>query len=484
MLAAATRYLVLADLTIADLIGADVQSTFATTPAQLLLARNAMPISLTLAIPLAVFLVSRAGLARSFLISLGGFAAALLLSSAAGNLSTFVLGRILQGFATAVVSSQTFALVQVYAPRSLLNRGVSLIAGVGALGLASGPLLASFVAGSGHWRWVFAALAAAVLLLLPVAWLALRQPLEPNALPIRSARGFFAGSGCCAALALLLTRWPQGTLFDAAWMRGIEVLVAVLLGALLLRRRQHKGGTWDQPTYLVAFLVRLILFGVVATPGFFVVLYLRNQLGWTIEQAALLGVCLSAPMLFGIPLSTQLLRRFSLATLLRAGLLTMAVAMVSWSLALPLALPWLMLLSNGLLGLAIGLLVPAVTASGMRAAAPGHALAASAWLVLADSLGPMLGLAGQGALLLSVTASVWRQGASAAGMPAAQIAQGLDRVQQALPLLSAPGLERAAFVQGLQAVYWSSALVLVLLALVSGRLLWPARASTPMEGVS
>ena len=474
VLAAAARYVVLADLTIADLIGADLQAAFHTSPADLLLARNAMPISLTLAIPLAVLVVGRLGLASSFLISLGCFAAALLVSSTASNLGSFVLGRILQGLATAVVSSQTFALVQVFAPRSMLNRGVALIAGVGAVGLASGPLFASFVVGPGHWRLVFAALAGLVLLLMPVAALALRDPLERTELP-SGTTGLLAGSGCCASLALLLTRWPAGSVLDAGWMRGLELLVFTLLGSGLVIRSQRAQGTWRQPTYKLAFLVRLVLFGVVATPGFFVVLYLRNQLDWTIEQAALLGMSLSGPMLLGIPLSSRLMRRFSLAGLLRAGLLTMVLGMVGWTVTLPLALTWAMVLSNGLLGLAIGVLIPAVTTAGMRAASPGQALAASAWLVLADSLGPMLALAGQGALLLAISGSAWRQGATAAGMPMTQIVQGLDRVQQALPVPSELVLGRAAFVQGLQGVYLSSAIALVLLTLLCCRMLKQVR---------
>jgi len=377
-LVAASRYVVLADLTIADLIGADLQTSFQTTPAQLLLARNAMPISLTMAIPLAVMLVSWLGLVRSFLFSLGAFATALLLSGTANSLSVFVLGRIMQGFATAVMSSQTFALVQVFVPRSMLTRGVALIAGVGAVGLATGPLLASVAVGPDQWRLVFGALAVVVLLLVPVAALVLSKPLEKSVSPIVGVRGFLTGSATCAALGLLLTRWPAGSVLDSPWMRGVELLLVILMGGALLTRLQCLAGTWAQPVFQMAFVVRLLLFGVMATPSFFLLLYLRNQLGWTSGQAALLGVSLSGPMLLGILLSSWLMRCLSLVGLLHTGLLAMALAMVGWSQVVPLAPLDFMVLSNALLGLAIGLLVPAVTASGLRAAAPGQGLAASA----------------------------------------------------------------------------------------------------------
>ena len=89
-LAAASRFLVLADFTIADLIAPDLQTSFHTTPTALLLARNAMPISLAIGIPLAVLLVEKGGLANTYLAALVCFMAALLISANATSLGMFV----------------------------------------------------------------------------------------------------------------------------------------------------------------------------------------------------------------------------------------------------------------------------------------------------------------------------------------------------------------------------------------------------------
>lgn len=440
LLIAASRYLVMADLTIADLIGVDLQRSFEATPAELLLARNAMPISLTMAIPLAVLIANRIGLGRSVQISLACLGGGLLLAANASTIATFAIGRMLQGFATAVVSSQTFALIQIYLPQAWLNRGVALITATGAVGLATGPLLASWSTAAGHWRWVFMALAAAVMLLMLLACALLKRPLEPVAQPAQHGLSLVAGSGFCVALALALTRWPMGMSLDKDWLRSLELLAVALLGVFLLMRWRCSQGTWRQPMFQLAFVVRLLLFGVVAAPNFFVVLFLRTELSWSVEQAALLCVAYSAALLLGIPLSTRLSKRVSLSQLIRIGFFLMALSFVGWILALAQTSAMAMAVSNSLLGFAMGLQIPAVTAAGMRAAPPGYAVSASAWLILADSLGPMLGLACQGGLLVAID----------------------------------PLLERQRFIVGLQGIYLSSTVVLVMAALVCGH--WPRSA--------
>lgn len=440
LLIAASRYLVMADLTIADLIGIDVQKSFEATPAELLLARNAMPISLSMAIPLAVLLANRIGLARSVQLSLACWAGGLLLAANAGTIAIFATGRMLQGFATAVVSSQSLALIQIYLPQSWLNRGVSLIAATGAVGLATGPLLASFGTGAGHWRSIFVALAAAVMLLMLLACVLLRRPVELITQPSQHRLGLVAGSGFCAALALVLTRWPMDNMIGTDWMRGLEALTVVLLGSGLLVRWRYSQGSWRQPLFQLAFVVRLLLFGVVAAPNFFVVLFLRSQLGWSVEQTAWLCVAYSAALILGIPLSNHLASRVSLSHLIRIGFVLMALSFLGWMQALAQGSTLAMAVSNSLLGFAMGVQIPAVTAAGMRAAPPGYAVSASAWLILADSLGPMLGLACQGGLLVAID----------------------------------PLLDRDRFIVGLQGIYLSSTVVLVMAALIAGY--WPRSA--------
>jgi MFS family permease len=437
LLVAASRYLVMADLTIADLIGVDLQRTFEATPAELLLARNAMPISLTMAIPIAVLMANRIGLGLSVQLSMACLAGGLLLAANAGNITIFAIGRVLQGFATAVVSSQTFALIQVYLPHAWLNRGVALIAAIGAIGLATGPLLASLATAAGQWRSVFVVLAAAVLLLLLLACVLLKRPLEPVERPPQSGLGLVAGSCFCAALALALTRWPMGNILDTDWMKNLELLAVVLLGSGLLLRWRRSQGSWRQPMFQLAFVVRLLLFGVVAAPNFFVVLFLRTELGWSVEHAALLCVAYSAALLLGIPLSIRLSKRLSLNHLIRIGFFLMTLSFLGWVMALAQGSAFAMAVSNSLLGFAMGIQIPAVTAAGMRAAPPGYAVSASAWLILADSLGPMLGLACQGGLLVAID----------------------------------PLLERERFIVGLQGVYLSSTVVLVMAAIICGH--WP-----------
>lgn len=475
-LAAASRFLVLADLTIADLIGPDLQASFQTSPTALLLARNAMPISLAISIPLAILLVQKAGLTQTYLAALVCFMAALLISANATSLDLFVIGRILQGFSTAVVSSQVFAVLWVYAPSRLFNQGVGLVAGVGAVGLAAGPVLASFGGTGGQWRTIFLVLALAVSLLIPLAWVSLRRPIQAVN-RITESGSYWGGSLFCGAWALLLTRWPEGSTLDSPWMRGTEALLLIGLGLWLRNRRQSEEGPWRSSVFRAGFLIRFALFGAIATPSFFLVLYLRNQLGWSMEQAALMGVAISAPMILGIPLSARLLRQISLHRLTSLCLLLMISGLLGWVGALAFHLVGLMMLCNGLIGISIGLLIPAITSKAMQAAGSSYALQASGWLVLAEALGPMLGFASQSSLMLFVTGLFWRHARTEAKLPNAVMAIDLNRIQQALPLPYAgdQAIASQAFLHGLQSIYLCSALILLATAFACKKLLQPSQ---------
>jgi len=177
----------------------------------------------------------------------------------------------------------------------------------------------------------------------------------------------------------------------------------------------------------------------------------------------LMGVAMSAPMILSIPLSARLLKRTSLSRLTTLCLSLITLAMLGWIVALSLQSIGLMGLSNGLIGISIGLLIPSITSQAMEAAGRGVALQASGWLVLAEALGPMLGLAGQSSLMLLMTGLFWRQGLTSPHLPNAANNLDLNRIQQALPLANPLNQDIAnqAFLHGLQSVYLCSALVLL-----------------------
>ena len=471
-IAAAARFLVLADFMIADLIAPSLQSSFQTSPTTLLLARNAMPITVTIGIPLAVLLVGRVGLKTIYLAALACFVLALLISAHASNLAWFVVGRVLQGCATAIVSSQVFALLWVFAPRNLLNRGIALVAGMGAFGMTAGPILASLGGAGHHWRSIFDALAMVALLLIPLAWLSMGRPIQAVT-PIQQATPYLGASLLFSTWALLLTPWPAGTALASAEFRSLDVITMVGLILWLRQRRQRQDGPWRQPMFLTGFLIRLALFGAIATPGFFTILYLQNQLSWSMSQAALMGAAVSAPMLLGIPLSSHLMRRLQLPRLIGFCLPLVAIGLLGWIWALEGQLVDLMVLCNGVIGIGIGLLIPATTTCAMQTAGRDNALDASGWLVLAEALGPMLGLASQSRILLNVTRSLWHQAMANDQLPAATIAIDLNHIQQALPLASTQDQQLAMriFLHGLQSVYLCSSLIIAATAMACIRLL-------------
>jgi len=244
-------------------------------------------------------------------------------------------------------------------------------------------------------------------------------------------------------------------------MRSTDLVLLIGMGLWLRNQCQGEHGPWKSALFRAGFLIRFALFGAITTPSFFVVHYLRNQLGWSMEQAALMGVAMSVPMILGIPLSARLLKQISLPRLTNLCLPLMGLAMFGWVWALALHLVELMVLCNGLVGISIGLLIPAITSKAMQAAGSSFALQSSGWLVLARALGPMLGLASQSSLILFVRILSWRDAIAEAKPPNAVMAIDLNRIQQALPLPNAvhQAITSQAFQHGLQSIYLCSALI-------------------------
>ncbi len=145
------------------------------------------------------------------------FVAGLLIAGAAGDMTTLVVGRLVQGLGT---GGQTVALYVVVArvyPSALHGRVFAAFSAAWVVPSIVGPVLAGAVADYLHWRWVFLGVAALTAIAFAVVFLRLRG------LPLRTSE-------------------PS----DARVLRRLSWAIVVAAGALGLSLA-GEAGAWSLP---------------------------------------------------------------------------------------------------------------------------------------------------------------------------------------------------------------------------------------------
>ncbi|MEV2237752.1 MFS transporter [Micromonospora sp. NPDC049891] len=326
-----------------------------------------------------------------------GFVAGLLLAGAATAMSTLVVGRIVQGFGSGLLSVALYVIVGQAYPERLHRRIFAAFAAAWVVPSLVGPVVAGLVVEHVGWRWVFLAVPVvavpAVLLIHP----GLRSIGATN--PTRRSVGALArigwagGAGVSAAL-LHIGGQQRGaaavTLVGLALV-GLLISVPRLLPAGFLRAGR------GLPT-----VVGLRGLASAAFVGAEVVipLMLSRERGFSPTAAGLVLTTGALSWSLGSWLQGRIRAPRSRGTLPRAGLtcITVGTAVVGgW--VVPAVPVWVGILGWAVAGLGMGLLYPSLSALTLELSAPGEQGRNSSSLQLCDSLAAATVLALTGAVL-------------------------------------------------------------------------------------
>jgi DHA2 family multidrug resistance protein-like MFS transporter len=175
------------------------------------------------------------GYRRTFLVGLMLFTAASVACASASSLPVLVAARLLQGLGGSAIMSVNGALLRTIYPAKQLGRGFGTNAMVVAIGFTIGPSLASLILSLGSWRWLFAI---NLPLGLVAVWLGMRAIPRVT---LRAASFDLPAALCCmGALGLLMFSLDDIAHAANLWRVGGELIVALLLLGLLLRRESGR----------------------------------------------------------------------------------------------------------------------------------------------------------------------------------------------------------------------------------------------------
>jgi EmrB/QacA subfamily drug resistance transporter len=329
------------------------------------------------------------GRKRMYLWGFALFTAASAACGLAPGIGWLVGFRVVQATGAAMLQSSSVALVVGAVPRERMRSALGVQAAAQALGLALGPAVGGVLVGAAGWRWVF-------LVNVPVGlvgWVAGRYllPRTRERTPLRR----FDGSGLAllvvSSTALLLALSAVSGLAAPAWAVAALAALALLAGALFVWRERRAASPLVDLGLLRPRAVALGLVGALA--GYLVLfgpLALFPQVLGAHRAAGLVLTCLPAG--FGLAaVAAGRVRPRRLGVLVVVG--TVVAAAGCAVLAVTPHVPAVVGPLLALVGLGLGLFVPANN-SAIMGAVPGRASASGGGLVnMARGFGTALGVA-------------------------------------------------------------------------------------------
>jgi len=376
-------------------------------------------------LPLAAFvllggqLADRDGRRRVFLVGLGLFTAASLLAGLAGDITTLIAGRALQGIGAALIAPASLSIIAATFPAEERGWALGIWSGVTASALGLGPLLGALVNDSLGWAWIF-------LLNVPLGgavWLVARALLRESraAHPAEhlDARGVLSSGIALTGLLLALTEGNQygwgSTRVLALAGAALAALAAFvwieqhtadpLLNLSLLRRRTFAGPN----------IVILLATSVMCSLFFFLALYLEIVLSYSALNAGLLLLPLTVAIVVVAPLAGRLADRIGAKLPVTTGMLMLAAALLGLSSLRVHSSVWTLMPWLTIAGIGIGLTTTPTTTAAMTGPDTDHYGMAAGVLNTFRATGLALGIALMGAVLASA-------GGGAGQRPAAFVA--------------------------------------------------------------
>ena len=318
------------DTTISNTALPQIAHELGTTEASIIWVANAYQIAMIAALLPLASLGEAIGYRRVYVGGVLFFTVASLACGLAPSLAWITAARAFQGVGAAAIMGVNTAFIRHIYPPARLSHGLAMNAMIVAIGFTLGPPLASAILSVATWHWLFLFNVPIGLVVIPLA-----LKFLPNAAGTRHAFDYGAAALCAAFLGLLAFSFCM--LGNSAGRSGAGIAAAIcvlcLIGllkkqvdhpapmlALDLLKRPVVG--LSSATAICAFATQSLAF--VSLPFYF-----QTTIGVSLVATGLLLMTWPIVVAVMAMLVRPLADRYSPAVLCSAGLLTLAVGMLS-----------------------------------------------------------------------------------------------------------------------------------------------------------
>jgi len=466
-------FMIMLDATIVNVALPSIQRALRTTPETLQWTIDAYVLTYAALILLGGKLGDRFGRKRMFLAGLAVFT----LASAACALATtdaeLVAFRAVQGSGAALLSPLSLSILAATFPRKQLPTAIGIWAGISGIGLSAGPVVGGLLVERVSWSAIFWVNVPVGLIAAAICVWAVAESRDERSRHVDVVGTGLVTAGLFALVFALIGTgshpWGSARTLGLLGLAGLLVVLFIawerrspdpMIPLRLFRRSAFSTSS------VVALLVGFAFIGVL----YLIVLYLQNVEGYSPLQAGVRTLPLTLTQALTAANAGRLNRRLGTRTQTSGGMLALSggllgLAQVHVGSAYSVIWPF-----EGLLGLGMGLVLPAVSAAGMAAADRNESGIASGVINASRQVGGALGIAVMGSIAATLARNGWDQ--KLAQLPpathatatrlSALVVGGQGRLIAALAGHTAGTDALGAFVTGLHgALLTSSALTLI-----------------------
>src|SRR5438132_413349 len=272
------------------------------------------------------------GRRRIFILGLVIFVASSLACGLAGDATTLIAARTVQGIGAALMNPATLSIITATFPPKQRGAAIGIWAGVSALALAIGPLVGGVLTENINWSWIF-------FINIPIGVLgviAARIFIDESRDTSREQRldlpGLLASAVGLFALTFGLIETNHHAWLSTIVLSMFGVAAAALAVFVLLELRQRIPmldlSLFRNPTFAGAntamFLVGLAMFGIF----FFNSLFIQNVLGYSAIQTGASFLPMTVLIMLVAPIAGQATDRVGPRWLMGAGMTLLAVSLL------------------------------------------------------------------------------------------------------------------------------------------------------------
>jgi MFS family permease len=285
---------------------------------------------------------------------------AALIAGGAPSIEVLIVARLLGGFAAGMAYPTTLALIAaLWAPGPGRTRAIALWAAIGGAISVSGPFLAGLLlTATGGWSWVFWSVLPLAAVALVMALRNIPAHVHETTEPVDNLGGLLSVV-LVGAFVLAINVLPVPGAGSLA--RLLLAVAAVATGLFVWRQRRAPNPLYDlavaaRPTFWVAALAGIIVFGALMGAMFIGQQYLQDVLGYSTIDAGLAILPAGVFMILVAPRSARIVEargsRFTLLAGYAFCLLGFLAMLLLWRDGSPY---WTVALGYSLVGIGVGL---------------------------------------------------------------------------------------------------------------------------------
>ncbi|MET3422212.1 EmrB/QacA subfamily drug resistance transporter [Actinoplanes tereljensis] len=331
LLVAGAYFMEFLDATVIAPAAPHIAADLGVAPVTVNVTITAYVLTIAVLIPISGWLTERFGARRVFAVAIAVFTLASAGCAVAVNLPMLVGTRVLQGVGGAMMVPVGRLVVIRTTEKTDLVRAVAYLTWPALVAPLLAPALGGFLSEYASWRWIFL-----INLPLGVVALLLSFRLVPdvradNPGPL-DLRGFLLGAAGIAALVVGLEgvaeSHPDWPLAIGALALAAVALTAVVVHLLRARQPLVDLSILRVRTYRVTALGGSVFRAVITAIPFLLPLFFQIGFGWTAAQAGLVVIALFAGNVGIKPVTTPLMRRLGIRTVMLGAVLASAVCLI------------------------------------------------------------------------------------------------------------------------------------------------------------